>query len=275
VHTLTLRVLDRGIRIDCAQPEMTALVTAAYGHMRHNQQAIDLHYTVGRDDGTFFAERPGRERLSAPDDGTFIALFDEEIAIELQKLRRDLYFVHAAVLTISDAAFMLVAEPGGGKSTLCWALSHHGFRYLSDEFAPVTLETLKVHRFTRALTLKTKTPAPYPIPPTALRTTRGWHVSAEDVPSGVGEDLTRLRAIFFVQYDAQAREPAVRPISAAEAAARLYANTLNALAHTADGLDAAIRITTAVSAFDLVTADLAATCALLTATLKGLLESRG
>jgi hypothetical protein len=134
----------------------------------------------------------------------------------------------------------------------------------------VELETLKVHRFTRAITLKTLTPAPFLVPPRALRTTRGWHVSAEDAPGGVGEDLTRLAAIFFVRYDAGARQPVIRPISAGEAVARLYASTLNALAHPGDGLDAAIHITTAVSSFDLVTADLVATCALVAATLKDL-----
>jgi hypothetical protein len=238
--------------------------------MRYPVDGIDLHYTVGRPGAIFVAERQGVERVTAPDDGAFLALFDAEIAIELQKLRHDLYFVHAAVLTTGEAALMLAAEPGGGKSTLCWALAHHGFGYLSDEFAPIELETLKIHRFTRALTLKTKVPAPYSISPHAHRTTRGWHVAAEDVPGGVGRDRTRLAAIFFVQYDAQAREPVVRPISAAESTARLYANTLNALAHPADGLDAAIRITTAASSFDLITADLTATCALVTATLKGL-----
>jgi hypothetical protein len=270
MYTLTLRALERNIRIDCEESETRALLAATYGHMKGDPGAPDLHYTVGwrSAQSVFFIKRHDRELLTASDDGTFLALFDEDIAIELQKLRRDLYFVHAAVLTVSDIAFMLVAKPGGGKSTVCWALSHSGFSYLSDELGPVDLETLEIHRYTRAVTLKTQPPASYPMPATTLQTSRGWHIAAEYVPGGIGKSLTRLSAVFFLQYDAGARDPALRRISAAEAAARLYANTLNALAHGGDGLDAAIRITTAVTSFELVTADLAATCGLLAATLK-------
>jgi hypothetical protein len=275
MKTLALRALERSIRIDCEESETMALLTATYGHMKEHAGAADLHYTVGRDSAraTFFIKRPGCEPLIAPDDGTFLALFDADIAIELQKLRRDLYFVHAAVLTVADLAFMLVARPGVGKSTLCWALSHHRFPYLSDELGPVDLETLEVHRYTRAVTLKTHPPGSYPIPPTAFRTSRGWHIAAEDLPGGIGKGLSRLAAVFFLQRDPETREPSVRRMRTAEATARLYADTLNALAHAGDGLDAAIRITATIACFELVTANLTATCDLLTATLKELLKT--
>lgn len=276
MHTLTLRVLDRTIRVDCEESDTTALLTATYGHMEGDAAGADLHYTVGRDrtGGLYRIDREGGELRTVPDDGSFLALFDKDVTIELQKLRHDLYFVHAAVLTAEESAFMLAARPGGGKSTLCWALSHRGFPYLSDELGPVDIETLRVHRYTRAVMLKTRPPASYLLPATTLHTSRGWHVAAEDVPSGVGKNLTRLAAVFFLNYAADARAPSVRRITAAEAAARLYANTLNPLAHAADGLDAAIRITTAIACFELVTADLTATCTLLTATLEGALRER-
>jgi hypothetical protein len=153
-------VLDRGIRIGCQEPMSQALVTAAYGPMQGDPGVTDLDYIEGRDGApaSFFVKRAGREPLTAPDDGTFLALLDGDVAIELQKLRPDLYFIHAAVLQRSDAAVMLVAPSGGGKSTLCWALLHHGFRYLSDELGPVDLEQLNVHS--------------YPLPPKTVRTSR-------------------------------------------------------------------------------------------------------
>jgi hypothetical protein len=180
---LTLRVVGRTIGVECGELETRALLTATYGHMKGGHTAIDLHYTVGWDSSrsSFFIRREGCELLTAPDDGTFLAMFDENFSIELQKLRPALYFVHAAVLTRPDCAFMLVTESGGGKSTLCWALSHHGYPYLSDELGPIDLGTLEVHPFTRALMLKTAAPGSfYPIPAAALRSSRGWHVSSED-----------------------------------------------------------------------------------------------
>jgi hypothetical protein len=270
VHVLTLSVLDRGVRVGCEEPGTAALVTAAYGYMQGDPRDTDLDYTVGRDGmpATFFIKRSGSEPLTAPDDGQFLALFDKDIAIELQRLRRDLYFVHAAVLQRADVALMLVAKSGGGKSTVCWALMHHGFRYLSDELGPVDLETLEVLPYLRALALKREPPASYPLPLQTVRTSRTLHVPAEDMPGGISRARAPLSAVFFLHYDPGAPEPSVRRLGAAEAAARLYSNVLNPLAHAGNGLDGAIRIARASPCFELITADLTASCALLTATLE-------
>jgi hypothetical protein len=270
VRTLTLRVLERGVRVVCADSRTQSLVTAAYGGMRGDAGEGDLEYTVGRDGvpATFFIKRRDGDLLSAPDDGAFLAQFDEDFAIEVQKLRHDLYFVHAAVVKCAGGAVMLIAKPGGGKSTLCWALLHHGFRYLSDELGPVNLETLEVHPYVRALALKQEPPASYPLPPLTVRTSRSFHVPAEDSPSRASDGPAPLSAVFFLCYGPATPTPSVRRMSSAEAAVRLYANALNPLAHEADGLDGAIHIATASPCFELITADLRSTCALLTATLE-------
>jgi hypothetical protein len=124
----------------------THLLVAAYGEMRGSVNAVDLDYAVGRDGAAavFYIARQGRTALMAPDGGAFLSAFDEDIAVELQKVRRDLYFVHAAVL-IRRAGVMLVAKPAGGKPSLTWAMLHHGFGFLIDELAPVDLDTLQVH----------------------------------------------------------------------------------------------------------------------------------
>lgn len=270
MRVLTLRVLDRGVRVGCEEPDTEALVTAAYGYMQGDSRGTDLDYTVGRDGvaATFFIKRPGIEPLTARDDGQFLALFDQDIAIELQKLRCDLYFIHAAVLQRADVALMLIAKAGGGKSTVCWALMHHGFRYLSDELGPVDLKTLEVLPYARALALKKQPPASYPLPPQTIRTSRSLHVPAEDMPGGISRVRAPLSAVFFLRYEPGVPGPSMRRLSAAEATARLYANVLNPLAHAGDGLDGAIRIATASPCFEFVTADLTASCALLTATLE-------
>ena len=58
-------------------------------------------------------------------------------------------------------------------------------------------------------------------------------------------------------------------MGAAEAAARLYVQALNPLAHPADGLDAALQVVRGVRCFGLEAADLDATCALVVRTLFG------
>jgi HprK-related kinase A len=51
-----------------------------------------------------------------------------------------LLLLHSAVVEKNGLAILLPAEPGHGKSTLCTALVHSGWRLLSDEFGMVRPE---------------------------------------------------------------------------------------------------------------------------------------
>lgn len=245
-------------------------MTTAYGSLQGDAEKTELDYTVRRRGApaAFSIERAGREPLMARDEGGLLALFDEDLTVQLQTLRPDLYVLHAAVLKSGDGVVVLVARSGGGKSTLSWALLHHGFGYSSDELGPVDLETLHVHPYARALILKTDPPPSYRLGSSIVRTSRGFHVTATDMPGGVSTRPAPLAAIFFLHYRPDAPVPSVRAISAAEAATRLYANALNPLAHGGDGLDGAIRIATARPSFELIAADLGATCSLVATTLE-------
>jgi len=57
--------------------------------------------------------------------------------------------LHSAVLERHGFALLLPASPGHGKTTLCAALAHRGWRFLSDEFGlvrPYTQQLLPVPR---------------------------------------------------------------------------------------------------------------------------------
>ena len=145
---------------------------------------------------------------------------------------------------------MLVAQPGGGKSTLTWALLHHGFGFLSHELAPVDLVTLEVHPYPRTLALKREPPGSYPLPRRTVVTSRTLHV--RDVPGSIGKAPAPLGAVVFVHYNPDASRPAIRRLTTADAR---------------DGLDGAVRITAARPCYELVSADLSATSALLVQTV--------
>ena len=268
--TLALDVLGRRVRIRCADPTAGVLLSAAYGSMQGEAGAADLDYTVrgiGRATDGFVIERSGAAPIEAPDDGTLLALFDADLVIEIQRLRPDLYVVHAAALAWADGAVMLVAPSGGGKSTMSWALLHRGFRYLSDELTPIELASLEVVPFSRALMVKSEPPASHPMTTRAVRTSRGFHVPVAALPSAPVTRPTPLTAMFFLHYSPQTRQPSLRRLTAAEGAARLYANALNPLAHDGEGLDGAVRITTARPCFALMTADLGPSCDLIVSAL--------
>lgn len=62
--------------------------------------------------------------------------------------------LHAAVIERGGMAAILPAPPGSGKSTLCAALIHRGWRLLSDELALITLGGGSVVPLCRPVSLK-------------------------------------------------------------------------------------------------------------------------
>ncbi len=62
--------------------------------------------------------------------------------------------IHSAVLERGGRALILPAPPGSGKSTLCAALTHRGWRLLSDEIAVVPLAAPGLLPIVRPVSLK-------------------------------------------------------------------------------------------------------------------------
>ena len=207
----------------------------------------------------------GRALLAA-DLGELVFQLEKAIIVAIQERRPDLLFLHAAALERDRAAWLFVGASGAGKSTTAWGLLHHGFSYLSDELAPIDLDTLEVLPYPHALCLKRRPPPPYLLPAESLDLGRTIHVPARYLPSVSRLDAYALKAVFFVSQDARRHEPVLRRVSTAEAAARLYVSTLNALAHEARGLDAVLRVAGRVSCFVLQAGDLESTCKLIAAT---------
>ena len=62
--------------------------------------------------------------------------------------------IHAAVVERGGAAMLLPGDPGAGKSTLCAALVHRGWRLLSDEMALISLADHSLIPIPRPIALK-------------------------------------------------------------------------------------------------------------------------
>jgi len=267
--TLRLQTLGSTFAIHChaGSSYQLALRTAFAGLIVGSSE----NTTMNKEHEYFVEESGGKLMLAsngvteqANDLGDLLYLIDKKITLALQSVRTDLLFLHGGALLARDGRVIVVtASSGSGKSTLTWALLHHGFGYLSDELAPVDLQTLNVQAYPHALCVKKRPPEPYVLPPETLETSRSLHVPVEPCTS-----TGSLASIFFVDHRHPPGHPILTQVGAARAALRLYPNTLNPLAHANDGLDAVAEITRQVPCYELNSANLPAACKAM-ATLLG------
>ena len=269
---LSLLCVDRGIEINCDHESTLSILRANFGAMAGSAPHHHLRYEIqsGEHDGIRLSRRASDFQVEAKDIGELIFFLEGDLVVQLQLLRPDYLFIHAAVLAFDGAAHLLVGRSGAGKSTTCWGLLHHGFGYMSDELAPISLQTKTILPYTHALCMKSEPPPSYPLPNGSQTTSRGYHVPASEMPLVCRERHLPLRSVFLMEYAPTLDHPMLRPIGAAEAATRLYPNVLNALAHEDDGLKAVSDLAKTARCFQLETASLAATCDTIVDTVKNL-----
>lgn len=258
-------ILGQHILVEHGNARVGDIVAANFGAMAAPSagERPDLRYKVAVEGEAFSISRPDQptERCIGLD--ALVYKLDKDLTIELQKRRKDLFFLHAAAVEWRGKAYLLTGESGHGKSTLTWALLHHGFGYLSDELSPVDLQGMQVGAYPHALCVKQPPPPTYRLPPQAMHLGRTIHVPANVLPGTVFTEPRPLGGIFVIRYSPDASVPDLRPISAAEGAARMYVTALNALAHADAGLAPVLQIAEQVPCFALTFAGLAETCALI------------
>ena len=266
--SLSFRVLDRIVAIRSDSEEGISALRASYGHLAVSEDPPDLSYTVEATDTSGFRIRRQTKQIPVQQSHDLLMHFDDELVVQLQLLRPDLYFQHAAVVCLGDRSFLFPAPRGHGKSTLAWALLRHGLDYSSDELGPIDPLDLTVAPFSRAICLKSNPPSPYEALAEALEGQRPLHVPVSRLDRPPVDEPRPLAGVFFPRFDPSSDQPTIRDIGNATAAARLYSNALNPLAHPGSGLDVAVDIATKVPCYELISSRLPATCELILEAMK-------
>jgi hypothetical protein len=266
---LWLDVLGRKLRVRCSRIEVMRDIASRYAASVRAPDVtaggspdldIDIRFAADESISLLVAGQPV---ITVTDEAELHDELDRSIVLGLQRLRPDLYVLHAAVLSWRGRAFLIAGASGDGKSTTSWGLLHHGARFVSDELAPIDLTTRQVHPFARALCLKREPPLAYPLPASALRIGSCVHVPTAALPSATERMPQPVAGVVFVRHDPMLSRPQLHRLSVAESAARLYANALNALAHETRGLDAAIELASRWPAVALASGELKDSCELL------------
>ena len=146
-----------------------------------------------------------------------------------------LLMLHAAVVERDGQAIVFPAWPGHGKSTLCTALIHSGWRLLSDEFGLVRPEDGKVLPIPRLVPLKNESidvikrfrPEAV-IGPSFLKTRKGTvaHVRPPEESIRRGQEPAEPRWLIFPRWAAEA-PLTLEPIPKSEAFLMVATNAFN------------------------------------------------
>jgi len=269
LQLLSLAIFNKRIEVVCHHPRVYKILNSNFNAFTAREIAsnysVDISYQADFDQtlNIYSLVIESKAVLKTPLLDEFLYWIEKEITISLQKIRTDLYFLHAAALAYKGDAFILTGPTGSGKSTMTWALLHNSCSYLSDELAPIDIQTMSVQPYPHALCLKAEPAAPYTLPDDVIKTESTNHIPTTNRNIKIITQPRQLKAIFFIQYQAASANPSIRKVKNAEAALRLYANTLNALAHDNAGLHGATTIVTNCDCYELMTADLTASCAIV------------
>jgi len=172
--------------------------------------------------------------------------------------------IHSAAIAKDGRAVLLPAPPGSGKSTLCAALVHRGWRLLSDELALIDLETLQVIPLARPVNLKNqsidiigkfaKDSVFAPLARDTLKGTIGL-MKAPAYSVAHMDEPAQVDWIIFPKYKAGAAMH-LADRSKAKTALEVGQNAFNYSIHGARGFDTLTRLVDRCACYDFVYQDL-------------------
>lgn len=143
--------------------------------------------------------------------------------------------LHAATLSFEGQGVVLVGNSGVGKSTLAAGLVSRGWTYLSDEFALIDPDTLRLHPFPKAMCIKAgafdvieRLNLPLWRRRHYVKAIKGavGYVRPQDFAPGVVPSPCPIRFVIFPKYG-DGEEPRFYPIMPGQAAFAMAGHAFN------------------------------------------------
>lgn len=200
---------------------------------------------------------------SFPEDQA-LAVLEWGINLAIAVRVNHLLLLHSAVVEKKGAAVLFPAWPGSGKTTLCTALCHRGFRLFSDEFGLMDYQHGIFFPIPRLMPLKNESIAVIrkllpqavigqPIPNTHKGTVA--HVRPPEESMQLSENTAQARWIIFPKWIAQAATR-LEAIADAEAFMLLASNAFNYEVLGANGFRAVEQLVASCDCYTLTYSDL-------------------
>ncbi|SFR92940.1 Hpr(Ser) kinase/phosphatase [Mitsuaria sp. PDC51] len=160
---VTLRLSPFTVRVRSDIPHLAADVATMYRdfEVAGDDEFVDFHVAVLRSPH-WLSRLQGRAEFWFDGQRSFtplpaaqaLAMLEWGINWCIAAHAHQYLLIHAAVLERGGRALLMPAPPGSGKSTLCAALAHRGWRLLSDELGLLDMSTGLVHGMARPINLK-------------------------------------------------------------------------------------------------------------------------
>jgi hypothetical protein len=188
-----------------------------------------------------------------------IPLVKDEVRLQFMRARPDLLWMHAGVVE-RNGAILISGMSGQGKSTMTTRLCEYGWRFLSDDVAPVRMSVDRV----------------IPFPQTPVRRLHpGREVSREELRTlarqtielsaeMICRDESEIRGMVFIGYEAGSRARLVR-LDQGTAAMEILRNATNFFDHRAAAVERAARLVSRVPMYKLQYGDSDEAAAVLSA----------
>lgn len=256
---LTLRLSPFTVRVRSDIPHLAADVAAMYRdfELAGENDFVDFHVAVLRS-SHWLSRLQGRAEFWFDGQRSFTPLPAAQALTMLEwginwciaAHAHQYLLIHAAVLERGGRALLMPAPPGSGKSTLCAALAHRGWRLLSDELGLLDMTTGLVHGMARPINLKNASiPLIRAFAPEAVfsasmpNTSKGTVALVRAPRASIQARLTPARPAWVVLPAWRAESPAaLMPIERAQAFMGLAEQSFNYDVHGQAGFQALGRL---------------------------------
>lgn len=176
-----------------------------------------------------------------------LTMVKDEVRMQFMRGRPDLLWLHAGVIERSGGALLLSGPSGQGKSTLSTRLCEHGWKFLSDDIAPVRMDIDRVVPFPQ--TPVRRLHPGREVSPQDLRKLERESIDIED--DGVTRREADIRGIVFVRYEMGA-PAALSRLPQGSAAIELLRNATNFWDHRISAVDRVADLARRVPMYTLV-----------------------